>query len=278
MAKSFRQFVTEEKVPSVVITFGRFNPPTSGHEKLIEKVADVARKYRAETYRIYASHSSGTAKNPLEYREKISFMRRLFPRHGREIVISKARNILEILTDIHKTMPHIGRVIIVVGSDRIEEFRKLTTKYNGIAAAHGKYSFSEIVIESAGHRDPDAEGVTGMSASKMRDAAINNDFDTFKKGLPRGTAMGNALELFEVLQKRLNIKFSEERHIELPAISELREAYVRKEIFLVGDIVEEKQNSKNRFKISYRGPNFIRDEKGKSYFIHSVKPINDENV
>lgn len=273
MAKSFRQFVTEEKVPSVVVAFGRFNPPHTGHEKLIEKVADIARKHRAETYRIYASHSSGGAKNPLEYREKISFMRKLFPKHGREIVLSKARNMLEILTDINKTMSHIGRVIIVAGSDRVEEFRKLTAKYNGVSATHGKYSFSDIVIESAGHRDPIGEGVTGMSASKMRDAASNGDFSAFKKGLPRGTSETIARELFEVLQKRMNIKFSEERHVELPAISELREAYVRKEIFLVGDLVEEKQNSKNRFKISYRGPNFIRDESGKSYFIHSVKPI-----
>ena len=181
MIKSFKKF-NEEKTKEVTFTFGRFNPPTVGHGKLISKVASEA---TGNQYFIYASQSQDAKKNPLQYKEKIGVMRKMFPKHGRNIIEdSSAKTVLHIASKLHDKGFTLLKMI--VGSDRISEFNKLLKQYNGVKGRHGYYNFKDgIEIISAGERDPDATGVSGMSASKMRAAVVEGDFKSFTEGLPK---------------------------------------------------------------------------------------------
>ena len=166
--------ITEAMNDTVVITFGRMNPVTVGHEKLINKVLTTARSKRATPF-VYLSHTTDSKKNPLPYDQKLMFAQAAFG--SRLVVKSRAKTIIQIAQELQKTFKTL---ILVVGSDRVKEFDTLLKKYNG-----KEFTFDNIEVISAGERDPDAEGVTGMSASKMRKAAEDGDLDTFKKGLPR---------------------------------------------------------------------------------------------
>ena len=155
--KSFKTF-SEDKSKEVVFTFGRFNPPTIGHEKLIKKVISQS---SSNNFRIYVSQSSDPKRNPLEYREKVQLMRKMFPKYGRNIIFNKkVVNVFDILVDLYNQ--GFQKVTMVVGSDRVPEFRKLMSKYNGVKARHGFYEFDTINTVSAGERDPDADDVSGM--------------------------------------------------------------------------------------------------------------------
>ena len=231
--KSFTEYLTEE-AKEVVFTFGRFNPPTVGHEKLISKVASLA---KGNNYRIYASQSQDPKKNPLDFANKVKVMRKMFPKHGRNIMADKGiRNALDILVRLYDQ--GFTKVTMVVGSDRVNEFSALTNKYNGVKARHGMYNFEDgINVVSAGERDPDSEGVEGMSASKMRAAAADNDFSSFSQGLP--TKFKGGKDLFDALRKAMGIKESSDykNHIQLEPVSELREAYIKQRIFEEGEEV-----------------------------------------
>ena len=171
--------VAEQSRGGVVLTFGRMNPPTVGHEKLVNKVKDVARSKRA-TPLVYLSHSQDKKKNPLEYADKVRFARAAF---GNVVQAANQRTLIDILKTIQNKF---SELTLVVGSDRVKEFDNLLQKYNG-----KDYSFDKIDVVSAGERDPDAEGVSGMSASKMRDAAANGDERKFTSGLPKGLKSPN---------------------------------------------------------------------------------------
>ena len=190
--------ITEQK-GQMVFTFGRFNPPTTGHEKLIQKVASVA---GSNPFRIYPSHSQNPKKDPLPHSLKVAYMRKMFPRYKKNIMATKEKQVFEIVTTLHNQ--GFTDVIMVVGSDRVKEFESLLTKYNGVNGRHGFYDFKSIDVVSAGERDPDAEGVTGMSASKMRAAATMGDFDSFKLGLPSGFRDG--LKLYNDVRKYMGIR------------------------------------------------------------------------
>jgi len=179
--KKFSEII-EARGDTAVFTFGRFNPPTTGHEKLLDKVAKEA-KSNGASYYVFASHSENEKKDPLPYAKKLAYMKKMFPKHARNLQVDKARQVFEIAVSLHNK-GHKS-IIMVVGSDRVTEFETLLNKYNGVDGRHGYYGFDNIEVVSAGERDPDAEGVTGMSASKMRAAAVANDFDSFKGGLPR---------------------------------------------------------------------------------------------
>ena len=186
---------------SVAFTFGRFNPPTVGHEKLMDKTRGANRNYR-----VYASQSQDPKRNPLNHRTKVSVMKSMFPVHARKIKRDKMTTAIDVMVKLYKEK-HTD-VLMVVGSDRVGEFDKLLNKYNGKKASHGFYKFKSIRVISAGQRDPDAEGVSGMSASKMRKAAQSNDYKSFQKGLPRGFKLGKLL--FKALQKEMGMtKFKE---------------------------------------------------------------------
>jgi predicted nucleotidyltransferase len=165
-----------EAVNTIAFAFGRFNPPTIGHLKLMDKV-----KSQSNNYKIYLSRSEDPKKNPLSPREKLSFMKKIFPQHARNIEINPSNNVLDILVRLNGKFNNIG---MVAGRDRMREFDTLLKRYNHVKSRHGYYKFDNIKVVSAGERDPDAEGATGMSASKMRAAAEKGDITSFKKGLP----------------------------------------------------------------------------------------------
>ena len=248
--KSFSQF-TEEKKKTLVTAFGRFNPPTIGHQKLIDKVAKVAGK---NDYQIYPSQSQDAKKNPLSYNDKVKFMRKMFPKHARNIYMDKnVKTALHIADRAYKE--GYTEFVYVAGSDRVNEFKVLLNKYNGKERKDGFYNFKDgIQVISAGERDPDAEGVSGMSASKMRAAAADNNLELFSKGLPKN--FGEVQELLNAVRKGMGLKetFVFRKHIALPKVSDIREQYTEGNIFNVGDIVT-KGNAE--LVVTERRPNFV---------------------
>ena len=239
MIGSFRQYLVEEE-KTVFFSFGRMNPPTTGHEKLLDKLAAASGK---NPYRMYLSQSSDPKKYPLPYKNKILFARKMFPRHARNILLSSnIKNVMDIATALYDE--GFRKVVMVVGSDRVNEFRALLTKYNGTKARHGFYNFMDIKVVSAGERDPDAEGVEGMSASKMRAASADNDFTAFAQGLPKKFSNSNSKELFNAVRKGMGLKEETnfKRHVELEPVSDIRESYVDGKLFAVGDQVVIKEN------------------------------------
>ena len=237
--KSFSDFLTED-TKEISFVFGRFNPPTNGHEKLFNHLKKIA---RSGSYRIYASKSVDENKNPLEFKEKIKFIRKMFPKHARSVMgDSDVRNVLDIAVKLYDQ--GFTKVTMVAGSDRVREFDILLNKYNGKDAKHGFYNFEGAInVVSAGERDPDAEGVSGMSASKMRAAAQQNDLKSFAKGLP--SKFNASTELFNAVRKGMGLKESRNfrKHVELPPVSETREDYVEGSLYKVGDIVRIKETN-----------------------------------
>lgn len=184
----------EEAVRSdtVVVSWGRMNPVTSGHEKLALKVASEA-KARKAVPAIYLSHSSDPKKNPLSYDDKIKFAQAAF---GKIVVKSSAKTIIQVAAQLQRQYKNM---VLVVGSDRVGEFRTLLNKYNG-----KDYTFDSIEVISAGERDPDADDVSGMSASKMRALAADDDLNTFKKGLPK-RLQSKAQQVFDAVRNGMGI-------------------------------------------------------------------------
>ena len=188
---------------TAVFSFGRFNPPTIGHEKLIKKVESIAEQNKADFY-IYPSWSQSPDKDPLPHKVKFEYMKKAFPKYAKNIISnSKCKSAIHVLTKLYDA--GYERVLMVVGSDRIAEFDRLLNKYNGKKAVHGFYDFSDgVEIVSAGERDPDAQGVEGMSASKMRKAAAEGDFDSFKTGISN-MSDSDKRKMFDDLRKWMNV-------------------------------------------------------------------------
>ena len=226
---------------SISVTFGRFNPPTIGHQRLIDRVAREAKSSGGE-YRIYPSRTEDAKKNPLDAGTKIKFMKLSYPDHANAIVDnSEMRTIFDVLTALDQD--GYSEVNLVVGGDRVSEFNSLASKYNG-----DLYTFENIKVTSAGGRDPDAEGVEGMSASKMRKAAIEDDSDTFSKGVSKELSKKDKEALYLTLRQSMNVKESfddfAEASYDLYEIAPkldpqgLREAYFENDLFAVGTFVE----------------------------------------
>ena len=257
--------IKEAKGRSIAFTFGRFNPPTIGHEKLINKVA----QQRTDDYKIYLSKSEDTGKNPLNARVKLATMKQMFPRHARNIMLNPSNMILDIATELYKK--GYSNVTFVAGSDRVREFDTILKKYNGVKSRHGLYDFDSINVASAGERDPDADGATGMSASKMRAAAKDKDFDTFKKGLPSSFANSkNAQDLFKNVRKGMMLAASIDHGAgafrfkpfitastkeELEKMT-LRDKYISEHLYDVGDIVDDVETNITGV-IVRRGTNYV---------------------
>ena len=226
--KTFRELV--EASETIVFTFGRFNPPTTGHEKLIKKVASVA---GSQDFRVYPSHTTNPKKDPLPQSLKIAYMRKMFKKYSRNIMASKAKTAIEIAVELYDQ--GYKNLTMVVGSDRVKEFDGILSKYNGVEGKkHGYYKFDNIDVVSAGERDPDAEGVEGMSASKMRSAAVEGDKDLFLQGVPSGFKDGE--KLYRDVRKHMGIR--EERDMgDMTDFESMRDAYLTGKIWNVGDIV-----------------------------------------
>ena len=229
--RNFKDLI-EARGDTAVFTLGRFNPPTTGHEKLIIKLDSVAKQNGSEMY-VFPTHSNDPAKNPLPHGLKVAYMKKMYKKYAKNIKISKARNVFEVAKVLydkgHKS------IIMVVGSDRVTEFTKLLEKYNGTKSTHGFYEFDNIQVVSAGERDPDAEGVSGMSASKMRAAAADGDKDSFLQGVPSSFKDGD--KLYSDVRKNMGIR--EERDMgDMSDFEAVRDAYLTGKIWNVGDVVE----------------------------------------
>lgn len=184
--------MSEQKGRSVVLTFGRFSPPTVGHEKLVNKIKDVASARNAEPM-VFTSHTYDKKKNPLTYDQKIHFLQLAF---GPVVKKTTARTVIEVAKELSGKYDNL---IVVVGSDRVPEFQTLLDKYNG-----KEFDFKNIEVVSAGERDPDADDVSGMSASKLRALAVAGDFETFKKGLPSKLKQ-HAKDVYETVLKGMKL-------------------------------------------------------------------------
>tara|TARA_B100000700_G_scaffold329919_1_gene453653 strand:+ start:2688 stop:3836 length:1149 start_codon:yes stop_codon:yes gene_type:complete len=216
---------------SLTFGFGRFNPPTVGHEKLMDTISKTAGE--GGQYRVYPSRSQDAKKNPLDPREKIDYMRKMFPKHANAIVDDEnTRTIFDVLKGAHAK--GFKTVNVVVGSDRVKEFENLANKYNGQL-----YDFDKINIVSAGERDASAKGVEGMSASKLRKAAMDNDYETFSSGISKNIDDKSTKKLYNTIQKAMRkVKSEAWQFAPKLAFDGLRESYVAKQIFRIGDMVE----------------------------------------
>ena len=220
---------------TLTVTFGRFNPPTVGHEKLMS----AAKKASAGgPLKVYPSRTQDPKKNPLDPDMKISFMKKMFPDYEENIINdSEMKSIFNVLQAADGD--GYSNVNIVVGSDRQAEFENLATKYNGEL-----YNFDQIRVISAGVRDADAEGVEGMSASKMRKAVMDDDFDSFRKGTPKNLDDGDTQALFNAVRTGMGVKKKKKEVAEMWEIAPrfdtraLREQYVNGLIYRIGDVVE----------------------------------------
>ena len=200
--KSFKDIV-EINSQTAVFAFGRFNPPTAGHLKLAMKVKQVA---GSDDGFIYTSHSQDPKKNPLDYRTKTKFMKLLFRPAKVTVSTSNSRTVFDVVVDLYDR--GYRSIKMVAGSDRIKEFEGLLTKYNGVKGRHGFYNFKSIEVVSAGERDPDAEGIAGMSASKMRAMAFDGDEKGFISALPKTFRQGK--QLYKAVRKGMAL--TEEFH------------------------------------------------------------------
>ena len=242
-----------ETTETLTIAFGRFNPPTVGHGKLLSAAKKAA---AGEDLKIYPSRSQDAKKNPLDPDMKISFMKKMFPDFS-EVIINddEMKSIFNVLV----TADEAGykNVNIIVGSDRQAEFENLATKYNGEL-----YNFDNIRVISAGVRDADAEGVEGMSASKMRKAVMDDDYDSFRRGTPKELDDGDTTALFDAVRAGMKVKKKKKEVTELWQIAPkcdpkgLREQYVGGFIYRMGDLVEH-LNTGLIGKIIRRGTNHL---------------------
>lgn len=233
--KSFKELL-ESRSSTIVMAFGRMNPCTAGHELLVRAVTKLATQKKAD-HVIYLSRSQDSKKNPLNVDQKVYYARQSFK--GVNIVgaSDQIRTFIEAaksLSGKYKTL------IMVAGSDRVLEYKQLLDKYNG-----KDFSFDTILVVSAGERDPDADGASGMSATKMRQAASENNFNKFKLGVPSGMSVTVAKKMFDDV--RAGMRISE-------GVDDVREDYINERIFNVGDVVI---HNSVEMAITHRGPNYV---------------------
>ena len=252
MPISFKDYLVEDG-KAAYFTFGRMNPPTVGHEKLLDKLGKESGK---NPYFVFLSQSQDAKKNPLSYTDKIKHVRKMFPRHARRIIVNKkVRTPFDAASYLYDQ--GFKTITMVVGSDRVREFKTLLDKYNGVKGNHGFFNFQTINIVSAGERDPDSDGVDGMSASKMRKHAADNNFAEFSQGLG-GMNNKDAKKLYIDVRSGMGLKentvFS--RHVELEPVSETREKFVKGELFELGDQVIVKESDQVGF-ITHLGSNYV---------------------
>lgn len=258
MINTFKNYLVEEE-KTIYFTFGRMNPPTIGHEKVLDVLSKKASK---NPYRIFLSQSQDSKKNPLSYVDKIKLARKMFPKHARSIMLDK--KVKTVFNAVQKLYDEgYKNVVMVVGQDRIREFDILLNKYNGKKGPHGIYNFSRIDIVSAGSRDPDSEGVDGMSASKMRKAAADKDFTTFSQGLPKTISTSDSKSLYNKIRSAMGLKEQKEfkNHIQLEPVSDLRENYVQGNLYLPGDTIVVKETGQLG-KVIHLGSNYVIIESG----------------
>ena len=270
--KDFKTLLNEVPSKKMVIGFGRFNPPTTGHELLINKVTQYARS-KGSPAKIYVTATEDKKKNPLKQERKIYYMKRMFGQNT-PLVPTKSpnqRTIIEVAKYLNEK-EKITELTLIAGSDRINEYKRLLNQYNG-----KDYNFDKITVLSSGRRDPDSDMAEGMSATKMRTAASSGKFNDFKRGIPRRMTVADSKRLFNEVRKGMGLPPIREEVI-LPT-SQLREDYVAKKIFNIGAVVED---DKGVYEVMDRGANYISvsDEDGNvsKKWLHEVRQISEKNT
>ena len=251
--KNFSQYLIEAE-REVYFTFGRMNPPTIGHGKVFD---ELAKKSGKNDYKVFLSQVSNEKKDPLSYSDKVKHVRKMFPKHGRSVIINKGvRTAFDAIVELYDQ--GYRKVNMVVGSDRVREFDTILKKYNGVKGRHGFYNFENINVVSAGERDPDAEGVTGMSASKQRANAKENNYTAFSQGVPSRMSDKDTRKLFNDVRKGMGLteekKFK--RHVDLGKLNEMRENYVKGGLYEIGDTVVIKSTEEVGV-VSVLGSNYV---------------------
>jgi nicotinic acid mononucleotide adenylyltransferase len=264
--KDYKQLIKELSSKTVVFAFGRFNPPTIGHELLVKAVKKLAQQRKAD-HVIYASRSQDSKKNPLSVDKKVKYLKLMFPNTNFAAANDEARTFIEVAKQLNKKYKNI---IMIGGSDRVQEFKRLLSTYNG-----KEFNFDTIEVVSAGERDPDADDASGMSASKMRQLAVKGNYAEFKKGLPSSVRDIDGKRLMNDIREGMGVESIKEQIVLVK--DELREQYFRGEIFNVGDLVE---SNGETFTIVKRGTNhlLVKESSGKlvSKWIQDVKPIEEK--
>jgi len=241
--KSFQHYVKEDLDRGVVLFWGRCNPPTIGHEAVFNFGAQLANK-QGWPFKIYITHTKDNKKNPLSYEDKVSFMKSIFPRYKNYVVESDLRTITAVLQSLQNAF---ANVILVTGEDRVDYFQNIFDKYNS-----RDYNFKSIRAVSSGKRDPEAEGIAGMSSSKMRELVKTDNFEEFKNGLPSSVSLAVSKKMFMQVSQGLGLLKSNE--VELTR-SEARELFYSKKLVKIGDKVS--TNSIDEAVVVKLGPNFI---------------------
>lgn len=241
--KNYRQLLEGLPSKTVVFAFGRFNPPTIGHELLFKVVKKVAASNKAD-HVIYASKTQDKKKNPLSVDRKVHYLNLMFPHTHFVAANEHIRTFIEAAKLLNKKYKNL---IMIAGSDRVPEYTKLLNTYNG-----KEFHFDSVQVISAGERDPDSDDATGMSASKMRAAAVKGDYPAFKKGLPSSVRDIDGKLLMNEIRQGMGLEVVKEQ-INLVK-DDLREQYFRGEIFNVGDLVEANDI---QYEIVKRGSNHL---------------------
>ncbi len=226
----FSDFLQEQKEQHAVMAFGRMNPPTVGHAKLVDKVKEVATKNNA-SHHVVLSHSQDPSKNPLSVKEKLKHAKRFFPNTNLSTSDSEHPTFLQQAAKLHKQ--GVTHLHMVAGSDRVPEYKKKLAQYNGKHEG-ALFNFKKITVHSAGQRDPDAEGTEGMSASKMRGHAEKGNFKEFKKGIPSHVPEHHAKELYNDVRKNMGVKEDLDFEFEELLVEGVHDKSIFKAVFLAG--------------------------------------------
>lgn len=252
---TFKQLL-EQKKSTVVMTFGRMNPVTVGHSLLVERVLEEAKRRNAD-HVIYLSKSQDSKKNPLNVDQKVYYARQSFPGANIKGADDKIRTFIEVAKSL---TGKYSNLVMIAGSDRVPEYKRLLDQYNG-----KDFTFDSIEVVSAGERDPDADGAAGMSATKMRQAAVANDFAKFKQGVPPKMSQTVARKMFDDVRSGLKIN---------ETFDETRDDYVNERILGIGDIVihEDKEST-----VTFRGSNYVVLDEQKRVWISDVTPTDKIN-
>jgi phosphopantetheine adenylyltransferase len=266
--KDYKQLIKELPSKSVVMAFGRFNPPTIGHELLVKAVKKLAQQKKAD-HVIYASRSQDAKKNPLSVDKKVKYLNLMFKSTNFVGASDNVRTFIEAAKELNKKYKNL---IMVAGSDRVPEFNRLLNTYNG-----KEFNFDTIEVISAGERDPDADDASGMSASKMRALAVKGDYTQFKKGLPSSVREIDGRRLMNDIREGMGLDHIKEQIVLVK--NELREKYFRGDIFNEGDIVE---SNGEKYTIIKRGSNhlLLKEESGSliSKWIYDVQPTEERDM
>ena len=255
----FKEYLQEAAEKHGVMAFGRMNPPTAGHEKVVDKVHEVAKEHNA-SHMVVLSHSQDAKKNPLSADQKVKHFKRAFPGTSVTAATKETPTLLHHAAKMHGQ--GIQHLHVVAGSDRADDYKKLLHTYNDKKLAHGHYNFKSITVHSSGERDPDAEGTTGVSASKMREHAASGNKKEFHAGLPSGMKQAHRDHLYSDVRKGMGIhevfdpflKISKYQEGEIQGTNQMKKITPGENIKTKGDKLKENDMKTNQIPALFMSP------------------------